>query len=138
MITRLGLAGVPRHPYGSLDKNGKEYQGPTTRLGLYGAGRPLYADFTGKRQAPTSSGQIVRLALCGVSRPIYSDFTGKRQTEIEVPSTGGGGLYGPVNRRDPYKSKETDDWLDKLDAAHREAVLRDDDELMVIMLTLAA
>ena len=47
MVTRLGLGGFTRPPYGSFE--GKiEYIPPVTRLALYGGARPPYGSFAGK------------------------------------------------------------------------------------------
>lgn len=59
--TRLGLAGIPRSPYGSFA--GKAEAVPAadqiTRLGLSGFTRMMYGSFTGKAEA-TGSGRVVQ------------------------------------------------------------------------------
>jgi hypothetical protein len=59
MITRLGVHGGPRPPYGvftgkaqTANPSGPHPVGHITRLGLHGGPRPLYGDFSGKSVGP--------------------------------------------------------------------------------------
>jgi hypothetical protein len=81
MVTRLGLYGAARSPYGSFSSKGagttKSYSIDFTRLGLYGAARSPYGSFAGKIPVAPDSGIVTRLGLYGGARSPYGSFVGR-------------------------------------------------------------
>lgn len=62
MVTRLGLYGGARKPYGSFAGKGlgaKSYVKTITRHGLYGGARPPYGDFSGKVESDLEDDAII-------------------------------------------------------------------------------
>lgn len=89
-ITRLGLNGASRTPYGSFaGKNLSRSVGHITRLGLDAGARPRYGSFAGKTSTTPSAPHVVdhltRLSLHGGPRGLYGTFAGKTDTVAVEP-----------------------------------------------------